>query len=123
MTKLITLLFLLPLNIWITNEKPLNSKFEVEIKLKNSKVIFEAKNGFTFHQLSFNANRKVEINQSGMVLFDKKNKINCPSDFIMEYSKSKNTIHFKGIKGTNFKNVDLIFDENHSSYILTENGI
>jgi hypothetical protein len=121
--KLLTVLFLLPCNLLFLNPKTETTKFKVEISLSKSQVVLIGKEGFTFNQLSFNANRKVEINQSGMTKFDKITKTNCPSDFIFEYSKSNNQVHLKGIKGTNFATINLKFDAQHSTYIITENGI
>jgi len=96
------------------SQKP--TELEWAISFKNNHVIFECSKGCNYSYLSFDAYRKVVLNENAMVN-PEKNSGEQNSNFLVQYSKNGNQINLEGIKGVEWKNITLTGDLKSKYYI------
>ncbi|SFC09788.1 hypothetical protein [Kaistella jeonii] len=92
------------------------------ISFKNNHVVFECAKGCNYSYLSFNADRKVILNENTTVNLEKNPEERNDSNFLVQYSKSGNVIHLEGIKGVAWENITLLKDLN-LKYCIDQTGL
>lgn len=117
-TILILLLCAFSATAYSQNQK--RTELEWAISFKNNKVIFECSKGCNYNVLSFDAYRKVVLNENAMANLEK-NPNEQNSSFLVQYSKKGNQINLEGIKGVEWKNVTLTRDLK-SKYYINQTG-
>jgi hypothetical protein len=122
MKKINKILFLVccfSLNMAISQET--KTKFEIKVSIDRNRIALESSNGCNFNSL-FVKNNDFYLNQNGMVDIEKNKDEMTTSNFIIRIIKKKNTLYFKSLKGTNWKEETFSFDA-FSSATISENGI
>lgn len=96
------------------------TELEWAISFKKNHIVFECSKGCNYSYLSFDAYRKVVLNENAMANLEKypdeKN-----SNFLVQYSKNGNQINLEGIKGVEWKNITLTKDLK-SKYYINQTG-
>jgi hypothetical protein len=100
------------------SQKP--AELEWTISFKKNHVIFECSKGCNYTYLSFDAYRKVVLNENAMANLEK-NPDDRESNFLVQYSKKGNEINLEGIKGVEWKNITLTRDLK-SKYYINQTG-
>lgn len=96
------------------------TELEWTISFKKNHVIFECSKGCNYNYLSFDAYRKVVLNENAMANLEK-NPNEQNSSFLVQYSKKGNQINLEGIKGVDWKNITLTRDVK-SKYYINQTG-
>lgn len=121
MNKLI-LLGVLSFSIMISSQiKKKVNDLECAISFKKKHVIFECSKGCNYSFLSFDADRKVFLNENAMVNGNNKSAEQSESNFLVLYCKKGKEIYLKGIKGVEWKNITLNSDLN-LKYLINQKG-
>lgn len=100
------------------SQKP--TELEWTISFKKNHVIFECSKGCNYSYLSFDAYKKVVLNENAMANLEK-NPDEENSNFLVQYSKKGNQINLEGIKGVDWKNITLTRDLK-SKYYINQTG-
>jgi hypothetical protein len=116
--KKIFLILLCSFSAMAYSQKP--TELEWTISFKKNHVIFECSKGCNYSYLSFDAYRKVVLNENAMANL-KKNPDEENSNFLVQYSKKGNQINLEGIKGVDWKNITLTRDLK-SKYYINQTG-
>ena len=118
MMKTILIFLIGSFSIMAYSQKPI--KLEWEISFKKNHVVFECSEGCNYLVLSFDACKKVILNENTIVDLEK-NPEELNSDFLVQYSKTGNKITLEGIKGIEWKNITLTSDLK-SKYYINQTG-
>lgn len=118
MMKTILIFLIGSFSIMAYSQKP--TKLEWEISFKKNHVVFECSEGCNYLVLSFDAYKKVILNENTIVDLEK-NPEELNSDFLVQYSKTGNKITLEGIKGVEWKNITLTSDLK-SKYYINQTG-
>lgn len=116
--KNIFLILLCSFSAMAYSQKP--TELEWTISFKKNHVIFECSKGCNYSYLSFDAYRKVILNENAMANLEK-NPDEENSNFLVQYSKKGNQINLEGIKGMDWKNITLTRDLK-SKYYINQTG-
>ncbi|SEP69923.1 hypothetical protein [Epilithonimonas lactis] len=116
--KNIFLILLCSFSAMAYSQKP--TELEWTISFKKNHVIFECSKGCNYSYLSFDAHRKVVLNENAMANLEK-NPDEENSNFLVQYSKRGNQINLEGIKGVDWKNITLTRDLK-SKYYINQTG-
>lgn len=96
------------------------TELEWEISFKKNHVVFECSTGCNYSVLSFDAYKKVILNENTIVDLEK-NPEELNANFLVQYSKTGNKITLEGIKGVEWKNITLTNDLK-SKYYINQTG-
>lgn len=116
--KMIFLFLVCSFSAMAYSQKP--TELEWTISFKNNHVIFECSKGCNYTYLSFDAYRKVVLNENAMANLEK-NPDDRESDFLVQYSKIGNQINLEGIRGVEWKNITFTKDSK-SKYYINQTG-
>ncbi|MCW3168009.1 hypothetical protein OMO38_05660 [Chryseobacterium sp. 09-1422] len=116
--KNIFLILLCSFSAMAYSQKP--TELEWTISFKKNHVIFECSKGCNYSYLSFDAYKKVVLNENAMANLEK-NPDEENSNFLVQYSKKGNQINLEGIKGVDWKNITLTRDLK-SKYYINQTG-
>lgn len=105
-------------SVMVYSQKP--TDLEWTISFKKNHVIFECSKGCNYSYLSFDAYKKVVLNENAMANLEK-NPDEENSNFLVQYSKRGNQINLEGIKGVEWKNITLTRDLK-SKYYINQTG-
>lgn len=90
--------------------------FEVNIKIVKNKVVISDTKGFTFYTMAF-TKKNVFFNESGMINEKLPEEIEN-SDFVFKITRKNNKIILRGIKNTNWKELEF-----QNTAIINQDGI
>ncbi|MCU7618414.1 hypothetical protein NZ698_14535 [Chryseobacterium sp. PBS4-4] len=116
--KKIFLILLCSFSAMAYSQKP--TELEWTVSFKKNHVIFECSKGCNYSYLSFDAYKKVVLNENAMANLEK-NPDEENSNFLVQYSKKGNQINLEGIKGVDWKNITLTRDVK-SKYYINQTG-